>query len=374
MAHTRHRVYVGILTEFPHPARGTSRFRSVVWLAAALSLPGSATAAATFRGENGRIAFVREGRLFTIKPNSTGLRLLTPSTSERSLPTWSADGSRIAFLRYTRRGSAVLVVRADGSKLRRLSGFTRGFLSPAAWRPGGRQVVYHDVLADETPVVGAVKLANADGSGERNLTGYGDLNANPDWSPTGRQIVFERDAGGIPGGPPGQADSEIWRMQADGSAATRLTHNDVLDDGPAWSPDGRRIAFARTVEGGPDGDLGADLWIMNSDGSSQTQLTTSTGFVKQPQWSPNGRRILFVRIHPDRPNAHLFTLKSDGSDLKRIATMRTHTAPIDATWSPDSRRVLMRTPKGVLRIARADGSNARTLTRGGVIGMDWQAR
>lgn len=344
-----------------------------MWLTAALSLLGSATAAATFRGENGRIAFVREGRLFTIKPNSTGLRLLTPSGSDRSAPTWSADGSRIAFLRYIRRGSALFVVHADGSKLRRVSSFTRAFPSEGAWRPGSRQVLYHDVRADETPVVGAVKLAKADGSGERNLTGYGDLNANPDWSPTGRRFVFERDAGGIPGGAPGQADAEIWVMRADGSGATRLTRNDVLDDGPAWSPDGGRITFARTVEGGPNGDLGADLWIMNPDGSNQTQLTTITGFVKQPQWSPNGRRILFARITPSTPTSDLFTIKSDGRDLKRIATMRTHIQPIDATWSPDSRRVLMTTPKGILRIARADGSNARTLTRGDGF-TDWQAR
>lgn len=343
-----------------------------MWLTAALFLLGSVTAAATFRGGNGRIAFIRDGKLVTIKPNSTGLRELTPSPSERSAPRWSADGSRIAFLRYTRRGSAVFVVNADGSKLRRVSSFTFGFLSAPAWRPGGRQVLYHDVRADEEPVVGAIKLARADGSGEKNLTGYGDLNANPDWSPTGHRIVFDHDAGGDDAAF-GATGGEIWVMRADGSGATRLTQNDVLDDGPAWSPNGRQITFARTVPGGPNGDLGADLWIMNPDGSNQTQLTTITGFVEIPQWSPDGRRILFARLRPSNPNNNLFTVKSDGNDLKRIATMRASgAAVIDAAWSPDSRRVLMRTPRGILRIARADGSHVRRLTRGDT--FSWQAR
>jgi TolB protein len=367
-----HRVYVGTLAFFPHPPPGTSRFRGVVWLTAALSLLGSATAGATFRGENGRIVFIREGKLFTIKPNSAGLRLLTPSGTDRASPTWSADGGRIAFTRFMRRGSAVFVVHADGSKLRRVSSFTRGFLSAAQWRPGSRQVVYTDYLADEDPVVGAIKLANADGSGKKNLTGYRDLNNQPDWSPTGRQIVFERDAGGIPGGS-GSSGGEIWVMRADGSGATQLTNNAVLDEGPAWSPDGGRITFARTVPGGPNGDLGADLWIMNPDGSGETQLTAMTGFVEEPEWSPNGHRILFARMRASGPKGDLFTVKSDGSDLKRIATMRTGGPLIDATWSPNSRRVLMRNPKGVLRIARADGSHVRRLTRGDGF-TDWQAR
>src|SRR5688572_31168131 len=98
-----------------------------MWLTAALFLLGSGTAAATFRGDNGRIAFTHEGKLFTIKPDSTGLRALTPNGSERSLPSWSPDGGQIAFARYTPRGSALFVVRSNGSKLRRISAFTRGF-------------------------------------------------------------------------------------------------------------------------------------------------------------------------------------------------------------------------------------------------------
>lgn len=365
-------MYVGDLTKFSPLTRAASGFRNVVCLTAALFLLGNATAAATFRGENGRIAFTREGRLFTIKPNATGLRLLTPRGADRGSPTWSADGRRIAFTRFTRRGSAVFVIHADGSKLRRVSSYTRGYLSAAEWRPGRRQILYHDVRADEDPVVGGIKLAKANGSDEENLTGYGDLNANPAWSPTGRQIVFERDRAGITGGS-GSSGGEIWVMRADGSGAARLTDNDVLDEGPGWSPDGGRITFARTVPGGPNGDLGADLWAMNPDGSGETQLTAINGFVEEPEWSPNGRRILFIRLRGSAPNVDLFTIKSDGSDLKRIATMRTGGQLIEATWSPDSRRVLMRDPNDVLRIARADGSHVRRLTRGDGF-TDWQAR
>src|SRR5205814_9520420 len=89
---------------------------------------------------------------------------------------------------------------------------------------------------------------------------------------------------------------EIYVMNADGSGQRRLTRNPAKDVSPAWSPDGRRIAFAR--------DRGStkpssDIYVMNADGSRLRRLTRSPANDVSPAWSPNGRKIVFVS---DRDN------------------------------------------------------------------------
>ena len=78
----------------------------------------------------------------------------------------------------------------------------------------------------------------------------------PAWSPDGRKIAF--------GG-----DGEIYVMNADGRGLRRLTRNPASDGSPAWSPDGRRIAF------GSERDGNLEVYVMNTDGSGQRNLTRS---------------------------------------------------------------------------------------------------
>ena len=76
-------------------------------------------------------------------------------------------------------------------------------------------------------------------------------------------------------------------MNADGSGVTRLTVNDAVDSSPAWSPDGRRIAFDSTRDGN------FEIYVMNADGSGVTRLTNNDAWDWYPDWSPDGRRIAF---------------------------------------------------------------------------------
>jgi hypothetical protein len=95
----------------------------------------------------------------------------------------------------------------------------------------------------------------------------------PAWSPDGRQIAFESNLDG---------DMEIFVMNADGSNVRQLTHNTLWDEGPAWSPDGTRFAFSRGAD-----DLHLDIWTMNADGSDARQLTTYPGRDESPDWGVN---------------------------------------------------------------------------------------
>ncbi len=75
--------------------------------------------------------------------------------------------------------------------------------------------------------------------------------------------------------------------------ATRLTVHDASDSFPAWSPDGRRIAFES------DRDGNDEIYVMNADGSGVTRLTDNDAIDRSPAWSPDGRRIAFD-LHPRR--------------------------------------------------------------------------
>lgn len=129
------------------------------------------------------------------------------------------------------------------------------------------------------------------------------------------QILFVRDA---------PDDRELFLADADGGKATRLTFNGVLDDNPAWSPDGSRIAFARADGGDPR------IWAMDADGSDPSPLTADTLAATMPAWSPDGSRIAFVVYLDTTP--HLFVMDADGSDPTRITEAAVEDGP--PAWRP----------------------------------------
>ena len=276
------------------------------------------------------IAFVsqRNGTsdVYVMNPDGSGKRNLTRDRASDDYPTWSPDGRKIAFLRgrlhitdvtehnptppfASCSGSPrrcvhrfflynLYVVNADGSGLRRL---TRNQTEPyqLVWSPDGRTIYFGRYLV------------STDGSGARRLP-YIPLTAV--WSPDGRRIAFVR---GLPvrsrfGGPVGR-NHEIYVMNADGSGSRRLTHNRAYDGEPAWSPDGRKIAFQSTKRIGGN----REIYVMNVDGSGKRNLTRHPAMDGRPSWSPDGRRIAFVSNRDGRLEAHV--MNADGSGQRNLS-------------------------------------------------------
>src|SRR4029453_6316229 len=171
---------------------------------------------------------------------------------------------------------------------------------------------------------------------------------DPAWSPNGRRIAYVHSTGSTVG--PGQSGTEIWVMNANGSGKRRLTRNVSFDGGPTWSPDGRRIMFARgSLYTNGSGLPHSDLWVMNANGSGQRRLTRTRELELEPSWSPRGDRIAFLVAPPVRvctaSNActlgrerDLWTSAPDGT-RRATGGIGGDLLPSAPTWSPDGQRL-----------------------------------
>ena len=242
--------------------------------------------------------------IYVMNADGSGKRNLTRDRANDDYPTWSPDGRRIAFLHGRGRGRGQLyVVNADGSGLRRLGRNRAGVVpSQLVWSPDGRTIYFGRYLV------------STDGSGARRLP-YIPLTAV--WSPDGRQIAFAGKRNRYRGLVRAAiADLDIYVMNADGSGTRRLTHNAGYNGEPAWSPDGRKIAFQskRRFEGA--GATG-EIYVMNADGSGKRNLTRNPAQDGRPSWSPDGRRIAFVSDRDGRRlEAHV--MNADGSGQRSL--------------------------------------------------------
>ena len=183
----------------------------------------------------------------------------------------------------------------------------------------------------------------------------------PQWSPTGEWIAFVSDRA-----EKGKALDDVWLMKPDGSSLKNLTNNgfDWEDDFPAWSPDGRSLAFYRfnlgSTEEAPGGPGG--LWSMKVDGSASQLVYEMQAFAvrEAPVWSPDGQWIAFLQGAPE--DNEVWVVPSRGGEARRLDTATGQKSAI--SWSPDSRALIFSQAQKQdyqVYLAVIDGSSTRPL-------------
>lgn len=258
-----------------------------------------------------------------MKADGTGKRLLAPKvrrdTEEWDYAAhWSPDGALVTFVRVLgEEGSTLYVVRPDGTGLRPLTD-TAPDDGAGIWSPNGQTIAFGRFSQTPSPASG-IWLVRPDGTGLRQLTQGEDF--GPVWSPDGRTIAFDRLS-------PQRTLSAIFTVDVGSGALRQLTafsHADVEQ----WSADGALLMHET-----PGGGGHSAIRTMRPDGSDRRLLVKGSHGV----WSPDGRRLLFARSRRVRsgPSTSLFVADASGRNARLLFR-----GADEGIWSRDGTRVAL---------------------------------
>jgi TolB protein len=225
-------------------------------------------------------------------------------------PSWSADGTRIAYVSFEL-GKPVVYVHTVATGQRRAVANFKGNNSAPAWSPDGKTLAV--VLTQDG--LSQIYAIGADGGNPRRLTRSAGIDTEPVFSPDGKQIYFTSDRGGGP---------QIYRMNADGSEVTRVTFSGDYNVSPRISPDGRTLAYVGRRNGGKFQVFSLDL------ANNQEFAVTDTALDESPSFAPNGRMLLYATAVAGR--GVLATASTDGRVRTRLSGPNGDVR--EPTWGP----------------------------------------
>ena len=190
-----------------------------------------------------------------------------------------------------------------------------------------------------------IDVMRADGTEARSLAVVGDRfhHGSPAWSPDGKQLAFDAYRSGF-------QDPAVFLCDADGSNLRQLAPGAY----PRWSPDGTQIVLYSGLASGANPEIS----ILDVTGSNRRRLTEGTF----PDWSPDGKKIVFGRSGDDRG---IWTIDADGSGLRQLAS--TEGDVLAPVWSPDGKRIAFSQAKGgdsSIDLIGSEGGAEQQLTTG----------
>jgi len=193
-------------------------------------------------------------------------------------------------------------------------------------------------------------IMDSDGTDQERLTDNDWPDSYPTWSPDGMKLAFStiRETNEEFGA----TSDQIYVMDSDGSDQKRLSKDGVWGFWPRWSPDGLKIAFLSIRDGE------RDLYVVNSDGSHETRLTNDPSDESSPNWSPNSKQITFAR------DGEIYVINVDSkSEVNLTNSQYDDSSP---AWSPDGTKILFVSSRGQsdsnVYLMNNDGSNQTGLS------------
>lgn len=172
-----------------------------------------------------------------------------------------------------------------------------------------------------------LQIADADGHNASTLVESPEPLMSPAWSPDGKRLAYVSFEGG---------NSTVWVQEVASGARERVASGSGINSAPAWSPDGRRLALTQSRDGNPD------VYVLDLDSRRLQRVTTSSAIDTEPSFSPDGERLAFTSDRGGRPQVYVVDLA--GGDVRRLTYEGAYNAR--PRFSPDGTRLALVTGDG----------------------------
>ena len=245
-------------------------------------------------------------QIYVLNPQTGDRVALSQTDSNERTPRWSPDGRKLVFASDRDGNREIYVADIVGASPvgrltvpRNLSQHKAPDWQPS-WSPDGSRVAFSSYRDDNWELY----LVNADGTNLVRLTDHPENDFSPTWSPDGRQLLFASRR---------YTDADLFVLDVDTGETTQLTTSEWNEFDPAWSPDGRWIAYV--IQHGDQGDV----YVMRADGADPINLTDSqyaNDF--QPTWTPDEQWVVYVSYTAAEGDHELYRMRPDGSGVQRL--------------------------------------------------------
>src|SRR5215510_6769248 len=278
-----------------------------------------------------------------------------------SYPAFAPDGKTLAFIRSSSRATTDLYLLSLGGGATRRLTFDNTSILGLAWTSDGREIVFASRRGGS--IYSLWRIPAAGGTPER-LPTIGQSVGSPAISRQGGHLAYTQYLD----------DQNIWRLELDAAgragAATSLISSTLDDNGPDYSPDGRKVVFASNRSGG------FGIWVCDRDGTNPVQLIDRGPYLTgTPRWSPDGRWIAFDSRSNDtgrEGNADIYVISAEGGQPRRLTSDPAE--DVTPSWSRDGKWIYFgSTRSGGMQIWKvpAEGGQAAQVTeQGGFEGFE----
>jgi Tol biopolymer transport system component/pimeloyl-ACP methyl ester carboxylesterase len=267
-------------------------------------------------------------QIYAINADGSDNRRLIEASIGLNHHDWSPDAQKIAAVGYASQSTwSIYVFDVAGGDLTRLTNASGVWDSEPSWSPDGTRIAFTRIYPDQDDRE-EVWVMNADGS-DPQWIGVEGFAAK--WSPDGSRFIYTSHRSG---------NYEIYTSNIDGTDEQQVTSTSANEAFPTWSPDGSQIAYsASTGEWNTiENTKTYELYVMDADGTHVRQLTDNTAYDGNPRWSPDGAPggglIVFSSDRAEPEHWEVYVMNADGSNVSQVTHTPTGATAINPVWRP----------------------------------------